>query len=153
MAGSVKFAWAAALLVTAGFAQTPDSQKAEHPYRELPYTPSLDVASMDRSVDACEDFYTYSCGGWQKNNPIPADESSWSVYGKLHNDNQHYLWGILEDAAKTGTARTPTQQKIGDYFAACMDVDAIEKVGSAPLAAEYSLQTQSSRTPATPLGS
>jgi endothelin-converting enzyme/putative endopeptidase len=136
MLSSVRVAWAAALVVTTGFAQTHDSPTAEHPYQMLPYTPSLDAASMDRSVDACEDLYTYSCGGWQKNNPIPADESSWSVYGKLLNDNQHYLWGILEDAAKMGAERTPAQQKIGDYFAACMDVDAIEKVGAAPLTAD-----------------
>jgi len=136
MAISARTACAAALLVTAGLAQAGNSQTVEHPYHALPYTPSLDVASMDRSVDACEDLYTYSCGGWQKNNPIPADESSWSVFGKLHNDNQHYLWGILEDAAKTGAERTANQQKIGDYFAACMDVDAVEKVGSAPLTAD-----------------
>jgi endothelin-converting enzyme/putative endopeptidase len=37
----------------------------------LAYTPSLDVSAMDRSADACVDFYQYSCGGWQKNNPIP----------------------------------------------------------------------------------
>ena len=38
----------------------------------LAYTPSLDVTAMDRSADPCVDFYQYSCGGWQKNNPIPA---------------------------------------------------------------------------------
>src|ERR1700691_3732217 len=136
MANSATTACAAAFLVTAALAQADNSQTAERPYQTLPYTPSLDVASMDRSVDACEDLYTYSCGDWQKNNPIPPDEPGWSVYGKLHSDNQHYLWGILEDAAKVSAERTPTQQKIGDYFAACMDVDAIEKVGSAPLAAD-----------------
>jgi endothelin-converting enzyme/putative endopeptidase len=57
---------------------------------------SLDVRSMDRSADPCEDLYTFACGGWQKNNPIPADQSSWSVYGKLYEDNQHYLWGVHE---------------------------------------------------------
>ena len=127
---------AATLLATAVGAQAGDPHGADGPYQSLPYTPSLDVGSMDRSVDACEDLYTYSCGGWQKRNPIPADQSSWTVYGKLHADNQHYLWGILEDAAKTDPQRTPTQQKIGDYFAACMDVGAVEKAGSAPLAAD-----------------
>jgi putative endopeptidase len=117
-------------------AQADDARRPDRPYQSLPYTPSLDVASMDRSVDACEDLYTYSCGGWKKNNPIPADQSSWSVYGKVHADNQHYLWGILEDAAKLSAQRTPTEQKIGDYFAACMDVDAVEKAGSTPLAAD-----------------
>jgi len=47
----------------------------------LPYTPSLDVNSMDRTVDPCLNFYQYSCGGWKKNNPIPPDQTSWSVYG------------------------------------------------------------------------
>ena len=57
----------------------------------LPYTPSLDVTAMDRSADPCVDFYQYSCGGWQKNNPIPPDQTSWSVYGKLYEDNLGYL--------------------------------------------------------------
>ena len=136
MLRSARLAYAAAWLVALGIAPLDNSRAADNPYHALPYTPSLDAASMDRSVDACEDLYTYSCGGWQKNNPIPPDESSWSVYGKLHADNQRFLWGILEDAAKMGAERTPTQQKIGDYFAACMDLDAVEKVGSAPLTAD-----------------
>ena len=107
----------------------------ERPYQELPYTPSLDVSAMNRSVDPCEDLYAYACGGWQQHNPIPADQSSWSVYGKLYVDNQRFLWGILEDAARSDPKRTPIQQKIGDYFAACMDEAAIEQAGIAPLAA------------------
>jgi endothelin-converting enzyme/putative endopeptidase len=122
------------LLAIAAGAQADDAHKADRPYQSLPYTPSLDLKSMDRSVDACEDLYTYSCGGWLKSNPIPADQSSWSVYGKLHDDNQHYLWGILEGAAQLGVERTPSAQKIGDYFAACMDTETVEKAGSAPLA-------------------
>jgi endothelin-converting enzyme/putative endopeptidase len=129
----VRTVCAAVVLVTMGAAQAADGPTADRPYQILPYTPSLDVASMDRSVDACEDLYAFSCGGWQKNNPIPADQSSWSVYGKLHADNQHYLWGILEDAAKPSPERTSAAQKIGDYFAACMNLDAVEAAGSAPL--------------------
>ena len=103
------------------------------PFTTLPYTPSLDTAAMDRTADPCQDLYQYSCGGWMKNNPIPGDQASWSVYGKLHQENQRYLWGILQDAAKPVATRTATQQKIGDYFDACMDVDAVEKAGRSPL--------------------
>ena len=82
--------------------------------------------------DPCNDFYKFSCGGWQKNNPIPADQARWSVYGKLADENQQFLWGILETDAKL-TTRTPVQQKIGDAFAACMDTAAIDKRGFEPL--------------------
>jgi putative endopeptidase len=94
------------------------ASSAEAPFTQLPYTPSLDVNAMDRSVDPCDDLYTFACGGWQKRNPIPADQSSWSVYRKLNTEMQQYVWGILEEAAKPAPGRTPTRQRIGDYFAA-----------------------------------
>ncbi len=98
----------------------------------LAYTPSLDVTAMDRSADACVDFYQYSCGGWQKKNPIPADQTSWSVYGKLYEDNLQYLRGILEQASQAKD-RDAVTQKIGDYYAACMDEAAVEKLGAKPI--------------------
>ena len=88
---------------------------------------------MDRTADPCVDFYQYTCGGWMKKNPIPSDQPRWSVYAKLDQDNQRFLWGILDDLAKNTSGRNPNQQKIGDYFAACMDEPAIEKLGAAPL--------------------
>ncbi len=106
---------------------------AERPATAFPYTPGLDVNSMDRSADPCVDFYQYACGGWMKNNPIPADQARWSVYGKLAQDNRRYLWGILEDLAKRQEGRSASQQKIGDYFGACMDERAIEARGAEPL--------------------
>src|SRR5438105_6086330 len=108
----------------------------KRPLQELPYTPSLDLAAMDRGADPCGSFYQYVCGGWIKSNPIPPDQASWSVYGKLGDENEQYLWGILEDAARPEAQRTPVQQKIGDYFASCMDEPAAEQLGAAPLQAE-----------------
>ncbi len=105
----------------------------EKPLAALPYTPSLDVNSMDKSADPCVDFYQYSCGGWMKNNPIPADQAGWSVYGKLYQENQQFLWGILDELSKKTTGRNANQQKIGDFFGACMDESAVEKQGAAPL--------------------
>ena len=85
---------------------------------------------MDRTVDPCVDFYTYSCGGWQKKNPIPADQTSWSVYGKLYQDNVGFLRSILEEAAAAKTGRNKVTQEIGDFYGACMDESAVNQRGA-----------------------
>ncbi len=98
--------------------------------------PVLNVSDMDKTTDPCVDFYAYSCGGWIKNNPIPPDQSSWSTYGKLQDENRVQLRAILEEAAKNDIPRTAVVQKIGDYYASCMDEPAIEKLGATPLQPE-----------------
>ncbi|MGA9566503.1 MAG: M13 family metallopeptidase, partial [Candidatus Korobacteraceae bacterium] len=139
---SIRISLVLALLGVACVAQTsystrttPDSQAASTSSAagpELPYTPSLDVTAMDRSVDPCVDFYSYSCGGWEKKNPIPPDQTSWSVYGKLYQDNLLYLRGILEQAA-TAKDRDAVTQKIGDFYASCMNENLVEKLGAKPM--------------------
>lgn len=108
----------------------------------LPYTPSLDTNAMDKSADPCVDFYQYSCGGWKKSNPIPPDQTSWSVYGKLYQDNLNFLRGILEEAAQGNSSRDAVTQKIGDFYAACMDESAVEKRGIAPIKSDLDAITR-----------
>jgi putative endopeptidase len=118
-------------------AQTPGTTTGpsgtDSPISSLPYTPGLNVESMDTNANPCVDFYQYSCGGWIKKNPIPPDQAGWDVYAKLAQDNQRFLWGILKDLAGNASSRNANQQKIGDYFAACMDESAVEKLGAAPI--------------------
>lgn len=128
----------AALAVSISPAQQPASAPAAKPLTEMPYSPSLDLTSLDRSVNPCVNFYKYACGGWQKLNPIPADQATWDVYAKLANENQQFLWGILEQDAKA-TDRTPVQQKVGDYFEACMNKAAINADGDKPIASALAM--------------
>ncbi|HEX9120443.1 MAG TPA: M13 family metallopeptidase [Terriglobales bacterium] len=88
---------------------------------------------MDKSVDPCVDFYAYACGGWQKQNPIPADQSSWSLTAKLQEENRQVLRLILEKAAAPEPHRGPIQQKIGDFYASCMDEKAVDATGAGAL--------------------
>ena len=121
------------LFATAASLGVAVAQTTDRPLTSFPYTPGLDVSSMDPAADPCVDFYQYTCGGWVKNNPIPADQPRWSVYGKLTLDNQRYLWGVLEDLAGKNADRNATQQKIGDYFAACMDEPASKNSARTPI--------------------
>ncbi len=128
--------WCVCLLgwMAAGMAQgqtPPETQTTPEPV--LPYIPSLDLASMDKTADPCVNFYQYSCGGWKKNNPIPPDQTSWSVYGKLYEDNLLFLRGILEEAGGNARPRDAASQQIGDFYFACTDEAAVEKQGIAPL--------------------
>src|SRR3984885_1943206 len=122
------------VLVSAAAAQNGSEAQAKEP--ALPYIPSLDVSAMDKAVDPCVDLYHYSCGGWQKKNPIPPDQTSWSVYGKLYQDNLLFLRGMLEQAAHPDQQRNAVTQKIGDFYAACMDESAVEKRGLAAIQPE-----------------
>ena len=132
------------LSLIASFAQSQDSQPPQQPGKKvplaqntpepvLPYSPSLNVESMDKSVDPCVDFYQYSCGGWKQKNPIPPDQVSWGVYSKLYQDNLNFLRGILEEAASGKGQRDAVTQKIGDFYAACMNESGIEQLGVKPI--------------------
>jgi putative endopeptidase len=100
------------------------------PAAPKPSESGLDLSLIDRGADPCTDFYAYACGGWTKNQPIPADRSSWGVAERLQEQNEATLRKILEDASKSSDAET---KKIGDYYASCMDESRIDARGAAAL--------------------
>jgi putative endopeptidase len=98
----------------------------------------FNLANLDRSVPPCDDFFKFANGGWIKNNPIPADHSSWSTFNQLHDRNEEALRQILEEAAKDkGAAPGSNWQKIGDFYASCIDESQIEAAGLKPLEPEF----------------
>src|SRR5579885_2372223 len=89
----------------------------------------FNIDDIDRSVNPCVDFYAYTCNKWMAANPIPSDQASWSHWDKMQLWNEQVLKDALEAASKDDSQRTPVQQKIGDYYASCMDESAVDQKG------------------------
>jgi endothelin-converting enzyme/putative endopeptidase len=91
--------------------------------------PGFDLGSINRSVDPCANFYQYACGGWMTANPIPADQSQWGRFSELQDRNRIVLHNILESVSSNKPTRTALEQRIGDFYATCMDETAIDQAG------------------------
>ena len=96
----------------------------------------FDPTSIDRSVSPCDDFYKFACGKWLAANPVPADQVWWGHDGPLELWNQTILRDVLDKASANDSKRSPVQQKIGDYYFACMDEKGIAAADAKPLKPE-----------------
>lgn len=100
---------------------------------------SFDKSAMDTTINPCENFYQYACGGWRKANPIPSDKSRWGRFNELAEYNQSILHNILEKAAAPGKHASANEQKVGDFYAACMDEKTADSLGAKPLNPQFAI--------------
>ncbi len=98
--------------------------------------PGLDKSVMDTAADPCGDFYQYTCGNWSKLHPIPSDSPYSDQFYNLEQYNRQVLHAMLEKAAADDPSRDANTQKIGDYYASCLDEGAVQRKGLVPLQAE-----------------
>ena len=136
----VRFLTLCFLLCAAAFlmAQSPSNGTAssQKDSNEPPEVHGFDLSAMDRAADPCEDFYQFACGNWIKNTSIPPDQGRWGRFNQLAEHNRLIAKRILEQASTNDPKRDAVHQKIGDYYQACMDEDAVNRKGLEPLQAE-----------------
>ncbi len=125
--------FAASMVVSAGVAQQPANQQQAEKKAAEKGMQGFDIDAMDRSVDPCVDFYHFACGTWLKSNPIPADQATWGRFNELVERNRLILRDVLDKAKGNDANRDAVDQKIGDYYEACMDEKGVDAKGLAPL--------------------
>jgi putative endopeptidase len=111
--------------------------RAKSDAAKAPADVRFSIDMLDKSIDPCKDFYAFACSKWVAQNPIPADRSSWGRFNELQQRGEYIVRDILEKAAVDRPGRSASEQKIGDYYASCMDEGAVEKMGIKPLDRDF----------------
>jgi putative endopeptidase len=114
-----------------GQARPAPPSEAEAP-KAPPIVRGLDLSAIDQSADACSDFYQYACGNWVKDNPVPQDQVRWVRSFSLLWERD--LYELRQELARAAAKPTSAlEKKYGDFFAACMDVEELQKKGLEPV--------------------
>jgi putative endopeptidase len=92
------------------------------------------TGDIDRSVDACTNFFDYANGGWRKENPIPASMQRWSRRWAAGETSKEQLRVILDEVSqKKDWPKGSIDQQISDFYGSCMDEKRVNALGVTPV--------------------
>lgn len=95
--------------------------------------PAIDLASLDPSISAKEDFYQYATGGWQKNHPLKPEYSRYGSFDVLRENNEIRLNELFQGLSSVKAEKGSVQQKISDLYAMGLDSTRLNAEGVNPV--------------------
>ena len=95
--------------------------------------PAIDLASLDPSIFAKEDFYQYATGGWQKNHPLKPEYSRYGSFDVLRENNEIRLNELFQGLSSVKAEKGSVQQKISDLYAMGLDSTRLNAEGVNPV--------------------
>ena len=102
----------------------------------LAQTPQRGVflQDIDRTKDACTNFFDYANGAWRAANPIPPTMQRWSRRWQAGELNKDALRGILDEVSqKHDWPKGSIEQQISDFYGSCLDEKRVNELGSKPV--------------------
>ncbi len=96
-------------------------------------TTGIPLSNLDTAAVPQNDFYQFACGGWMKENPLPAEYSRFGSFDKLALNNLEQVNGLITDIAKEKHPQGSIAQKIGDIYNLAMDTARRNTEGTAAI--------------------
>jgi endothelin-converting enzyme/putative endopeptidase len=125
------------IVASAAAAQTASAQTAPTSSAPVASTSALHsvyLSDIDKSADACTDFFQYANGAWRAANPIPPSMSRWSRRWAAGEQNKEQLKTLLDDLSKRKDwPAGGVDQQITDFYGACMDEAKVNALGAQPI--------------------
>ena len=94
------------------------------------------LANLDTTAQAGADFYQFACGGWMKNNPLPAEYSRFGSFDQLAENNRKQIQTLIEQLSAQQHEAGSVAQKVGDLYRIAMDSVKLNSDGVAPIREE-----------------
>ena len=94
------------------------------------------LANLDTTAQAGADFYQFACGGWMKNNPLPAEYSRFGSFDQLAENNRKQIQTLIEQLSAQQHEAGSVAQKVGDLYRIAMDSLKLNSDGVAPIREE-----------------
>ena len=95
-----------------------------------PLGSGIEVANLDKTVRAQDDFYKHVNGVWLTKTEIPAEKPGYGAFDELADGAEKNVHDLIEAAAKDPNRPAgAVAQQVGDLFASFMNEDKAEQLG------------------------